>query len=46
MRSMMIAFRPRDAFETYLYYSELLPGAELYFHGASGLIQTDGRHQH
>ena len=36
---------PRDALETYLYYSELLPGADTLFStGASGLIQTDGRH--
>jgi hypothetical protein len=34
----------RDPLETYLYYSELLPGAALCFRGASGLIQTDGRH--
>jgi hypothetical protein len=36
---------PRYALETYLYYSKLLPGAALCFHGASGLIQTDGRHR-
>ncbi len=37
---------PGDALEAYLDYSELLPGAALCFRGASGLIQTDGRHLH